>query len=64
MSEFLLLCLVILLEALELMYTGRSFAIVPEGAIDIGDDNHGGYGGPVLQELMRLRKEAGDFLTG
>lgn len=45
-------------------WTGRAFAVVPEDAIDIGDDAEGGYGGPKLQELMALRKEAGDFLTG
>ena len=44
------------------LWAGRAFAIVPEGAIDIGDDIDGGYGGPQLQELMALRKEAGDFL--
>jgi hypothetical protein len=41
---------------------GRAFAIVPEGAVDIGDDVKGSYGGPQLIELMALRKEAGDFL--
>ncbi|KAF2099148.1 hypothetical protein NA57DRAFT_56769 [Rhizodiscina lignyota] len=44
--------------------SGRAFAVVPEGAIDIDDDLAGGYGGPKLQELMALRKKAGDFLTG
>jgi len=44
--------------------SGRAFAVVPEGAFDIGDDIEGGYGGPKLQRLMKVRKEAGDFLTG
>ena len=44
--------------------SGRTFAVVPEGAFDIGDDIEGGYGGPELQRLMKMRKEAGDFLTG
>ena len=30
----------------------------------MGDDIDGGYGGPQLQELMALRKQAGDFLHG
>jgi hypothetical protein len=41
---------------------GRAIAIVPEGAVDIGDDIDDGYGGTQLVELMALRKEAGDFL--
>ncbi|KAL3476658.1 hypothetical protein BJX99DRAFT_138178 [Aspergillus californicus] len=41
---------------------GRAIAIVPEGAVDIGDDIEGSYGGPMLVELMALRKAAGDFL--
>ncbi|KAL4738382.1 hypothetical protein BDV11DRAFT_171108 [Aspergillus similis] len=41
---------------------GRAIAIAPEDAVDIGDDIEGAYGGPVLVELMALRKEAGDFL--
>jgi hypothetical protein len=41
---------------------GRAFAIVPEGAIDLGDDIEGSYGGPQLVELMARRKQAGDFL--
>jgi len=44
--------------------SGKAFAVVPDGAFDIGDDIEGGYGGPELQRLMKLRKEAGDFLTG
>ncbi|KAH8819310.1 aflH/ adhA/ short chain alcohol dehydrogenase [Xylogone sp. PMI_703] len=42
--------------------SGRAIAIMPEGAIDIGDDFDGSYGGPQLVELMNLRKAAGDFL--
>lgn len=42
---------------------GRGVAIMPEGAVDLGDDLEGGYGGEVLKELMGLRKEDGDFLT-
>ncbi|KAL4935184.1 hypothetical protein BDV06DRAFT_229061 [Aspergillus oleicola] len=41
---------------------GRAIAIVPEGAVDLGDDIEGAYGGPKLVELMALRREAGDFL--
>ena len=41
---------------------GRAIAVVPEGAVDLGDDIEGAYGGPTLVELMALRKEAGDFL--
>ncbi|KAL4902039.1 hypothetical protein BDW74DRAFT_158950 [Aspergillus multicolor] len=41
---------------------GRAFAIVPEGAVDLGDDIEGAYGGPALVEMMALRKAAGDFL--
>ncbi|KAL4967059.1 uncharacterized protein BDV14DRAFT_198521 [Aspergillus stella-maris] len=41
---------------------GRAIAIVPEGAVDLGDDIEGAYGGPALVELMALRREAGDFL--
>ncbi|KAJ0423281.1 hypothetical protein BJY00DRAFT_310411 [Aspergillus carlsbadensis] len=41
---------------------GRAIAIVPEGAVDLGDDIEGAYAGPVLVELMALRKAAGDFL--
>ncbi|KAL3459650.1 hypothetical protein BJX64DRAFT_301113 [Aspergillus heterothallicus] len=41
---------------------GRAIAIVPEGAVDLGDDVDGAYAGPVLVELMALRKAAGDFL--
>ncbi|KAL3492075.1 hypothetical protein BJX62DRAFT_236508 [Aspergillus germanicus] len=41
---------------------GRSIAIVPEGAVDLGDDIDGSYAGPMLVELMALRKAAGDFL--
>ncbi|KAL2812314.1 hypothetical protein BJX63DRAFT_432759 [Aspergillus granulosus] len=41
---------------------GRAIAIVPEGAVDLDDDNEGAYAGPVLVELMALRKAAGDFL--
>ncbi|CEL03771.1 hypothetical protein ASPCAL04914 [Aspergillus calidoustus] len=41
---------------------GRAIAIVPEGAVDLGDDIDGAYAGPVLVELMALRKAAGDFL--
>ena len=44
--------------------TGRAFAVVPEGAVEIRDDIEGGYGGEKLQELMELRKKAGDFLSG
>jgi len=44
--------------------SGRAFAVVPEGAFNIGDDIEGGYGGPKLHRLMKVRKEAGDFLTG
>ncbi len=46
------------------MHSGRAFAVVPEGAIDIDDDLAGCYGGLKLQELMALRKGAGDVLTG
>ncbi|PVH97948.1 aflH/ adhA/ short chain alcohol dehydrogenase [Periconia macrospinosa] len=42
--------------------SGRAFGIVPEGAIDLGDDIEGSYGGSQLVELMALRKQAGDFL--
>ncbi|KAF3396763.1 5'-hydroxyaverantin dehydrogenase [Talaromyces pinophilus] len=42
--------------------SGRAIAIVPEGAVDIGDDIDGSYGGTQLVQLMALRKEAGDFL--
>ncbi|KAJ8099535.1 hypothetical protein POJ06DRAFT_253848 [Lipomyces tetrasporus] len=49
--------------AIDESISGRAFAIVPEGAFDIGDDVQGGYGGAELQRLMRLRKEAGDFLS-
>jgi hypothetical protein len=45
-----------------LMTLGRAIAIVPEGAVDLGDDIDGAYAGPVLVELMALRKAAGDFL--
>jgi hypothetical protein len=38
------------------------FAIVPESAVDIGDNFEGKYGGPALVELMALRRSAGDFL--
>ena len=41
---------------------GRAIAIMPEGAIDLGDDLQGRYSGVQLAELMQLRKEAGDFL--
>ncbi|KAL2795209.1 hypothetical protein BJX66DRAFT_302415 [Aspergillus keveii] len=41
---------------------GRAIAIVPEGAVDLGDDIDGSYAGPMLVELMALRKAAGDFL--
>jgi len=44
--------------------SGRAFAIMPEGSFDIGDDVVGGYGGRVLQQLMAMRSDAGDFLTG
>lgn len=37
---------------------------MPEGFFDIGDDVDGGYGGEMLQHLMQLRKQAGDFLSG
>ncbi|KAL4932872.1 uncharacterized protein BDV17DRAFT_287245 [Aspergillus undulatus] len=39
-----------------------SIAIVSEGAVDIGDDIDGSYGGPVLVGLMALRRAAGDIL--
>ena len=42
----------------------RAFPVVPEGFLDIGDDIDGGYAGVVLQQLMKTRKEAGDFLYG
>ncbi|KAH9205543.1 3-oxoacyl-reductase [Leptodontidium sp. 2 PMI_412] len=42
--------------------SGRAFGIVPEGAVDLGDDIVGSYGGPQLVELMALREQAGDFL--
>jgi 5'-hydroxyaverantin dehydrogenase len=50
--------------AIDESISGRAFAVVPEGAFDIGDDIEGGYGGPELQRLMKARKEAGDFLIG
>ena len=37
---------------------------MPEGSFDIGDDVVGGYGGNVLQELMEMRRKAGDYLSG
>jgi hypothetical protein len=37
---------------------------MPEGFFDIGDDVDGGYGGEMLQQLMSMRREAGDFLSG
>ncbi|KAL4875692.1 hypothetical protein BJY04DRAFT_201388 [Aspergillus karnatakaensis] len=40
---------------------GRAFAIVPEGAVDLGDDLQGAYGGPALAEILALRKAAGDM---
>lgn len=42
---------------------GRSFAIVPEGAIDLEDDINGNYAGPKLVELLALRKAAGDYIS-
>jgi hypothetical protein len=43
---------------------GRAFAVMPEGFFDIEDDIGGGYAGIVLQQLMEMRKEAGDYLQG
>lgn len=40
----------------------RAVAVMPEGAVDVGDDLEGGYGGDVLGELMGLRREAGTRL--
>jgi hypothetical protein len=37
---------------------------MPEGTFDIRDDVAGGYGGEVLPQLMAMRREAGDFLSG
>jgi len=37
---------------------------MPEGSFDIGDDVLGGYGENVLQELLAMRREAGDYLSG
>ena len=37
---------------------------MPEGFFDIGDDIDGGYGGEMLQQLMRMRREAGDYISG
>jgi hypothetical protein len=37
---------------------------MPEGAFDIGDDVAGAYGGKVLPQLMTMRREAGDYLSG
>lgn len=44
--------------------SGRALAVVPEGFFDIEDDIDGGYAGIMLQQLMNMRKEAGDFLQG
>jgi hypothetical protein len=41
---------------------GRTFAIMPEGFFDVGDDIEGGYGGDTLRKLTATRREAGDFL--
>lgn len=43
---------------------GRELAVVPEGFFDLEDDIKGSYGGEMLQYLMTLRKNAGDFLHG
>jgi len=43
---------------------GRALAVMPEGFFDIEDDIDGGYAGIMLQQLMNMRKEAGDFLQG
>ena len=45
-------------------FAGRAFAVMPEGFFDIGDDVEGGYGGKVVQDLMAMRRQAGDFLQG
>jgi hypothetical protein len=37
---------------------------MPEGFFNIGDDIDEGYGGVVLQQLMGMRREAGEFLSG
>lgn len=42
---------------------GRAIAIMPEGSTDLGDDLDGVYAGPQLVDLMKLRREAGDFLS-
>jgi hypothetical protein len=35
---------------------------MPEGFFDIADEVGGAYAGEVLQQLMKMRQDAGDFL--
>lgn len=41
---------------------GRSVAILPEGAVDLGDDLEGGYAGDMVVGAMQRARERGDFL--
>ncbi len=43
--------------------SGRSYAIMPEGYVDLDDNEEEGGGGVVFTELMKKRKEAGDSIV-
>jgi hypothetical protein len=47
-----------------LTLSGRAFAIVPEGIIDLNDDMKGAFAGPETRDLMEKRNEAGDATIG
>lgn len=42
---------------------GRAIATMPEGNIDLGDDSKGQWAEPILNELIKARKAAGDLVA-
>lgn len=47
-------------EDVLLMCIGRSFAIMPEGYVDLKEDFEHGYGGPESTKTLQRRYDDGD----
>ncbi len=44
-------------------FTGRAFAVMPDGTFDLNDDLESGYGGEELKRAVLARREAGDSMV-
>ena len=49
--------------AVDKSVSGRSYAIMPEGYVDLDDNEEEAGGGSVAMELLKKRKKAGDTVV-